>query len=388
MSKKSWMRYIAGPMLIAGLAAPTVMTGCTTDDVCDAELVTRLNELSAAVDDLITVSRQMRKDVTVACVNIATDLGTTEMLPAVDASTAVEDITDEDLNVACTIANDEVNAALQAGVTINIGIEGGYCEINAEAQLSCEAECSVDGQCDPGSLEVRCDPGELSVVCEGSCEVGATCQAEANAVANCEGSCSGLCNGMCDGQATTGSAGSTCAGTCEGTCSGECVLDANVEVECGATARCKGGCTTNYTEPRCEGELTPPSCDVDVDCQAGCEGQAKFEATCVEPSIVVEVTAGDNAALVSTLETNLPALVSVALDQGPLLVEAAVDTAAAFGRAADAVGGTALCQVLATASITANVSISVEASATVSTCASASANASGTAGVEDANGGA
>lgn len=374
MTKRNWMRFGAAPMLMLGLSSPFLMTGCDVADVCDADLVTTLNQLNAAVDALVAVSGEIRFDVATACANIANDLGETDVPTITDA----ESTTDDMLNAACTKANTALDAALAGGVTINIAIEGGHCEINAEAQFNCEASCAVEVDCDPGTIDIRCEPGELAVQCSADCKVGGSCQGTATVQANCTGSCDGVCRGMCNGM-TTGQDGVVCNSTCEGTCTGECVLDANVDIDCGVDAYCKGGCDADYTAPRCEGEMTPPSCDVDAECQAGCEGQAKFEATCTEPKIVVQFEGQINQALADTLTTNFGAIVSVAVDKGPLVVSATVEVIDKFADASAAVGGTAVCAALTTIDLAGNAALAASASVTVNVSVSASVSAQGSA---------
>ena len=375
MRKKNWMRYGAAPILMLGLAAPAMMTGCDANEVCGADLGARLTALNAAVDALVAVSQQMRFDVTVACTNIANDLGD----DTVTVPTNPEEVTDVDLNTACNAANTALNGALEAGVEITIGIEGGRCEIDIDAAFDCEANCTVDASCEPGKIEARCDPGELSVQCEAECTAEGTCQGTATVEANCTGTCEGVCKGTCGGN-DTGTEGTVCDSTCEGKCTGDCKLDAQVDVDCGVDVYCKGGCDSTFTAPRCEGEIELPSCDIDADCQAGCEGEAKFEATCTEPTIVVQFDAGANAELEQTLTDNFGKIVSVALDQGPLVIEAAGDVAKKIGAASEAVGSTVACSILATANLASNVSLSVEASVSVTATASASGSVNSCAG--------
>ena len=141
-------------------------------------------------------------------------------------------------------------------------------------------------------------------------------------------------------------------------------------------ATCKGGCEGTATAPKCEGEIQPPSCELDADCQAGCEGQGSFEAECTPPS--VKIVGSGNATLVSTLETNLPAILNV-VAQGEVVASAAVDVA---GRAVD-VGGEVIasagCAAKFGASFVAELEASVKAQASVNVSVMASADVSGSA---------
>ncbi|HHH11440.1 MAG TPA: hypothetical protein ENK23_05130, partial [Sorangium sp.] len=374
MTKRKWMRFGATPMLLLGLSAPFWMTACDPAEVCDADLAASLKELNIAVESLVAVSSDIRFDVATACANIATDLGETDVPTITDADT----VTDEMLTTACNKASAALDGALSAGVVINIAIEGGHCEINADAQFTCEGECGVDATCDPGTIDVRCKPGELAVKCSADCKVGGSCQGTATVKANCNGSCDGVCQGTCNGTAT-GADGTVCNSTCKGTCTGECKLDADVDVDCGVDAYCKGGCDADFTAPRCEGEMTPPTCEVDAECQAACEGQAKFEASCTEPKIYVEVVSGTNQALVDTLTANFGKIVEVAVDKGPLVVSASADVATKFADASAAVGGTALCGAVTAANLAANAALATSATATVNVSVKASVNVQGSA---------
>jgi len=401
----------------------------------DPMLGAQVEALSVASEALIEASGELKLELFTACNAIAEDLGETPVTPA-----AANAPTDDELTDACDLASAQIDAAITAGASFELVYVPPRCEVNASAQLSCEANCDVSGECTPGSVDVRCDPGELSVQCEGSCEASAYCEAdvafacegvcEGSCEGGCEGSCSGtaecmggcegscegtaMCEGTCDGTCSvdldsegncmgecegTCSAAVSCMGTCEGTCAvavecsgscsatcsgmctGSCQLDA--AASCGAMASCRGGCDGTFTAPKCEGELMPPMCDVDVDCQAGCEGQASFEATCTKPELTVVAEASVSAELSATLTTNLPTIFQAG-KKAALMLEAAGDVATATGNVVSAAAGELACiaafgadaaaQVSAAASASVSVSVSFEASASVSGSAAGGTN--------------
>lgn len=374
MSSKT-TKYAAAPLLVLGLASPIIMAGCGDSEgplggSCEVSLVAKAEALSAAVDGLIAVTGEIKANVGFACSSIAQDLG------AMDAPVIPEgatDTSDDDIQAACSAASAAINAELEAGVEINVAISGGKCEVNAEAQLSCEASCDINGECTPGSVDVRCEPGKLSGSCSAECS--GSCEVQGGSV-DCAGGCSGTCEGMCNVNGTSTAVSGECAGTCEGSCSGTCEVVAP-SATCSGT--CTGECSAEFEAPSCTGEIEPPMCNLDADCQAGCDGQAKFEAQCTPPEIVLDIQGGASANLASTLEANLPILLQVATVQGPLVIDAAGEVATKFGDAAGAVTASLSCVAQLGADFAANVAGSVEASASVSVSVSASAEASGSA---------
>jgi len=346
-----------------------------TKQACGADLAAKVDSLVDAADAMSASATAVRNDALAACSAIVTDLGGT--LPMQGEMTD-----DEHLTQVCAAAETAIDAELTGSVTIEIAVEPPRCTIDAQAQFQCEASCSVDGSCDPGTVEARCEPGELSVKCDGTCEVDAWCEAEANATVTCEGTCHGVCMGTCMG--SSNDAGE-CAGTCTGDCQGSCEITADAGVDCGANARCKGGCDGTATLPECHAELTPPSCDIDAECKSGCESQASFNAECTDGRVVVVITGDVNANLKSTLETNLPALLTIATGLEGLVGDT-VEFTAALTAVIDEVGAsTEACVAAAGARMAAaaeavtsavgSISVSVEVSVEVSASASASGGA-------------
>ena len=379
--------YQLGAIPVLAAALPLfASTGCGDAAAligveCEASFAAKATSLQGACTALVDGAGSIKADVALACYNIATDLGDDTL------TEPGADVADDEVTTLCNAASASLSVAIEAAGGIEIAINGGGCEVNADAQFSCEASCDVSGGCDPGSIEVRCDPGELSVSCEGSCEANAYCEGSATVEANCEGSCEGTCTGTCEGNCEgtcegTQSSGS-CAGTCEGKCSakctgsckGSCQLAADASIDCGANVKCKGGCNGTATLPSCEAELEPPSCNIDAECSAGCNGQATITAECTPPSI--EIYVDGHADLVATLETNLPDIFAIFQFKGELMVDAAVEVANLFVDVAGAVVADAGCVLIFGADLVASATGSLAASASVSVSVSASASVGG-----------
>ena len=363
------MRLAALPMLGLAMLCP-VFVNCSAEDL--KEMAEGCDEMSAAisgdasavakldVDAKVKVALQATADLKImadamvagvgkACVGIATDLGVTDTWTAKGDAKSTAYVEE-----ACKQATAKIDAIMQAGAaagcTFSLAIQGGQCSASFEAQAACDAQCSASGTCDSGTLEARCDPGQLSgsctaecsgacqatveqpkIACEGTCN--ATCEGECGGA--CEGTvtggCDGVCEGTCDGAASNGQAAGSCKGeckgtcsapaakatcsgsckaSCKGTCSGSCTMSGGAKVQCQGS--CKGGCSVAYTAPKCEGEFTPPSCNVDANCSGSCKGSVAAKATCTPPTVkfVAQCTASteDITKLIATLEKNLPIL--------------------------------------------------------------------------------
>jgi hypothetical protein len=368
MSKSKLFRY-AAPLVLAGATAPMMLGGCDDDPTsCDFVLAARIESFQLAVDALVKVSGEVKANIGGACIAIANDLGAMGVPADMGADTP-----DEDVTTACDLAAAQIDAAIMAGGSISIQVIGGQCSVKAEAQLSCEASCSVEGECTPGSVEARCDPGELSGSCSAECS--GSCTVTSGSVA-CEGSCSGTCSGTCMGTCESEDGMGNCAGKCEGSCMGECTGTCEVVPPTAmCEGSCKGGCSVEYTAPKCEAELTPPMCNLDADCQAGCEGQANLEAECTPPQIVIE----GNTELVATLEANLPAIFLLFEVQGELILDSAVEIGDKAVGVFDGVVSDAGCALQYGAEIGAKFSGAVTASASVSVSVNASASVGGSA---------
>jgi hypothetical protein len=376
MKTKKIYQLAAVPAIALGLGAPMFLAGgCGEAGLdCAADVQAKVKAFQGAVDALVAVSAEMKAAIAVSCAKIATDLGATDV-PDVSKP---ETLTDDDLQKACDAATLKLDAELQAGAEISLEIVGGECHVNASAQLSCEASCSVEGGCDPGSIDIRCEPGELSGSCEAECQ--GSCTVTSGSV-SCEGGCSGTCQGDCSGECATTDGGGKCAGKCEGTCKGECTGTCEVvppSAKCEGS--CKGGCSIAYKAPQCEGELKPPSCDINAECKGGCNAQGQLDAECTPPKIKVTVTGGANGNLAATLEANLPEIFLAFKVQGGLFLDAAAYVAETAVDVAGAVITIPACVLVFGADLATKFGASVEASVSVSVSVEASASVGGKAG--------
>ena len=364
-------RAVAGPALCLALAAP-MLANCGGDPFsCDPEIAARVEAFSGAVDALVKVAGDLKVAVGTSCQKMAVDLGSTDA-PTISASSS-----DEDVTTACNAAVTSLKAAIKVGVdaggSISLVVAGGGCEVNASAQLNCEASCSVDGSCDPGSIEARCDPGELSGQCDAECT--GSCTVETGSVecaGGCEGTCVGDCDATCEGNSSgDNSCNGKCTGNCTGQCSGTCKV---VPPSASCSGSCKGGCSVAVKAPSCEAKLTPPSCDLDADCKAGCDAQGQLSASCTPPEIKVVIDGNFDANLATTLEANLPAIFLAFETQGKLFIDAAADVAEKAPGAATAALDSLGCAANYAVGLAAEFGASVEASVSVSVSIEASAS--------------
>jgi hypothetical protein len=358
------------------LAGMTLALGCAGGGDGSQDCVVlnaRISGLNQSIASVNAVATSLRADVLTACAAIA-------------GETAPAAPTDADVTRLCNAARARLDAQLSANVEIQVVVIPPVCQVNAQAQLNCEASCYAEAQvtCDPGSVEVRCDPGDLSVVCEGSCNVNATCEGSVEVAVQCAAECDGKCNGTCNGDCsaevmnTNGQAecAGNCQGTCTGTCNGSCKVTAQGGVMCGAEARCKGGCSVQGREPQCEAALEPPACEgnAQVDCNAACDAKGTLEVQCDRDDVEVQVTVvGDaQADFVATLEAQLPTLV-LAARRGALALESVGQLGADVAAAGSAAGS---CGLGLAAQFALSATAAVQASASVSVSFQASANVS------------
>ena len=371
---------------------------------CAPEIAAKADAYHTTVEYLVDAAAEIRAELAVACFSIASDLGDDSVSYPGDG----RDIDDDTMAALCDAASGAIEAEIEAGGSVTVDSAPPRCQVDAGAQLDCEADCSMDPSCEGGTIEARCEPGELRVTCEGPCtgtlscegspELAVPCQGScaSECTGICEGTCSGACDGTCEGSCDgtcqavgsngecaggcagvcrgtcVGECSGTCVGICTGQCAGSCEYTAAAEIECNEDATCKGGCDGMATAPRCEAELEPPACDIDAECQAACDGQAKFLADCVPPAVAV--TGSSNAAFAATLEAHLPTLIAV-MAKLELIGSAAADVAqggqdvggeitGSIGCAAD-YGAEFVAQLQAAAMASVSISVSVEADATV-----------------------
>ncbi len=364
------------PTAAVALALPALASGgCLADGPCDPSTGGKIAAFAGAVDALVKTANKLKVTVGTSCAAIATDLGQKNVPSVKDPN---DPKFDDNLQQACTMAQAAIQLEIDAGATIGVEVIPGQCSIDAKAQFSCEAECSVSGSCDPGSIEVRCEPGELSGQCDAQCQ--GSCTVTSGTV-DCQGQCSGACSGDCGGTCVATGAKGACNGKCNGACNGKCTGTCSIippSAKCQGS--CKGGCSISYKAPKCEGKLKPPSCDVDADCEAGCNAQAQFKAECSPPQINVVIGGKASVNLKSTLSANLPALFIAGIEQGKDVVLAAGDVADKAVPAAEAALGVAACFFKYGADLASNFGASISASASVSVSIQASASVSAKAG--------
>lgn len=399
--------------------------------VANLDIDAKFKAMMTASADLAVLAEGMIEDTSAACTAMANDLELEDTWTAKGDPSSPEYTQEVCGAVATAIGEIKAQASASGGCTFGLEVSPSEikCEASISAQASCEGQCQVDADCQPGSVNARCE-GEISGECSGECSGDVTCKGSAEVAANCEGTCAAECTGTCEGECTgtieggcegtcsgtcdgecsaedaQGRCEGTCSGTCEGTCTqpaanatckgqcaakctgtctGDCEFAADASVECEGKVSCSGGCSVEYTEPTCSGEITPPSCEVDADCSASCEASAEANATCTEPSVVLTYSCSGEAdfemidKLVATLRTNLPKLLINFQARGEAAVNLAGDFVGSLEGVVSASGslsGKALvcikAAIEAQANVQANVSVSVEASASVSGEASGS----------------
>ena len=396
MNHKTSLRALASLVSVCGLLG-VVSVGCGgVDDIkdvvegCDSDFTAQANwganldidyrvkSFMGASGALVTLSSAMLKDVTDACVGIAT---ATKRDPA---AWQALDGTDR-LEKACAEANLGMDAvfAANASVTVGLLVEGGGCEADLNAAASCNAKCDVSGQCTPAQLEAKCEPGQLAGTCGAQCS--GSCTASAGATVTCNGACSATCNGPCNGtcleKAANGDCAGRCDGTCNGTCSGTCTYATNTMASCDGT--CKGECSVAFEAPHCEGKITPPECNLDADCESSCRAQVQAEAKCTPPTVKLEVqgtASADFMALATALETHLPKLLQNVGVRGQATIDAGNTLVSVGQNLGDAITSSGKALVCTTAAAAAavdaslEVKVSVQASASVGGKAGAAVN--------------
>lgn len=288
-----------------------------------------------AASDFAKVADNVESSVLTACANIAKDLGGTDSWSQLGEIKAK--ISNSQGTGACDVAGQKIEDILVNVGTVDthiaLTVSRGECHVDFDEQARCDADCSVNAACDPGTVETRCEPGSLSVVCDASCAAGAFCMGKpdkpANCMGVCESTCTGECKGLCihpDGRAVENEPNcmGKCASSCNGTCQGRCKIDQ--PVSCGASVHCSGGCTSTFTDPVCTSEFKPPNCELNAECHAACSAKVAANAKCDPPTVDVFVDVESKPELkplVATLKTNLPPLIDAAETQGKLALDAA-----------------------------------------------------------------
>jgi hypothetical protein len=306
--------------------------------ISDAALSGKFSAFAQAASDLSGVASGALSDITVACRNIATDLGASADDPSLSADGKKKTGTDA-MNAWCALAKAQISARFGASGTLAASVSVVYdppqCTASFEAKASCQGHCDASATCDLKATPPKCTGGQLSVECSGSCT------AEAGATLHCTGSCSGNCQGSCT---ASGGVAVDCTGQCDGTCSAGADTTAQPGIQ--ADGSCKG----DIAAPTCEGGKLEGGCTASADCEASCNASAQAKADCTPPA--VRVTATANASLtadqqlelqaaLASLEANLPKVLLVFKARGQAFVDgisAVASAGATLTANADALG--------------------------------------------------
>lgn len=390
MKRKMLAHLAVLPLLVACGALPAVSgcdvareVGCPefSEDAgfgADLEIDAEVRTFMQSAGRLQVLGRQMVADVGAACVDIAVAAGRN---PAAFIGKEGSEL----VTVACAEAQAGLEDAFQAAgqASLQILVAGGECRVSVDATADCYARCDVSGRCTRGELLVQCEPGKLAGKCEGQCNgscEGGTIQCQGTCSATCTGGCSGDCIGTCDGAQSRGACAGKCVGqctgACDGTCSGACEYE---QLTCAGT--CTGECSVEFQQPYCTGNVTPPMCDLDAECRAGCEASVQAQAECSPPVVTVRVVGEGTerlAAVATALATHLPILIQAGFERGKDLIDAAASLATSGEAIVSAAGEltmkAGLCAaVAAEAAVTASIDIQVSVKASASISGSAGA---------------
>jgi hypothetical protein len=389
-------------LLLAPVTA-VALNGCdgtpASGVTCGADLGTteagqKVRLFVETADALVKAANAIDADMKSACIGMAQDLGipAAEYAPPLGMEMAAGAAT----RAACTRVNSEIQSILTNDVPTTAKLAIVYtpavCTIDAHAQTLCVQRC------EPKTVtvtELMCNPGhfygQCSATCMGTCggSCSATCQGQCTAT--CNGTCSGHCNGKCMGTCAAMNADGTCFGACNGTCMGTC--DATCTGTCSGS--CNGTCSATCSGG-CQGDCMiwaqPPQCtevkkEVTVDeCQTTCESQAKFEATCTEPSLFVSFGVSPHKPsvdkLVTALKNHYGLLLKVALRTGTTIGTSAAGFQVALSGVttyAQMVGGEAIVCAADAISAVSKSATQIDVSASFSVMISASATATGSA---------
>jgi hypothetical protein len=318
----------------SALSCPEFQPGSTLG--ANAKVDVRVRGFVQSSADLTGIAATLKSAVKGACVGIDSDLGVTDTWSSLsDAGDSDDAISNANGTGACDAARARIVAIMSAHPNANfaLAISRGECHTDFAEEAQCEAGCSSQQKCDPGTVETRCDPAQLSVMCDGSCSSQAFCEGRVDAEANCEGQCEAECTGHCAGTCTDENGHMTdnddhchgkCKDHCSGKCNGRCKVEAASGIACGANVSCKGGCTSTYSQPKCETECSPPKCTIDQTCFENCRATVAAKTVCDPPTVklLADASAGDDVVkLVATIDKNLPPLIHSAEAEGRILVD-------------------------------------------------------------------
>jgi len=274
------------------------------------------------VSDYAVAVASLREELTTACRAIALDL---------DASrqdvTAAESVANRDEKAIawCNLASTQI-ASFRGSTTLKVNFEPPACSRQVSPDLSCQAQCTAELDCDVRSEPARCEGGILEIACSGGCG------AWAGIAVNCEGSCEGACQGSCEVLSGSVACAGKCAGSCvsgiqpDGTCMGECVGRCDVVAhgalcsglclgKCNgsckglpnARAKCDGNCDTEYEPLNCRSGSTLAGCQIDVDCFHGCQATAMAQSVCKPVELIVMIQGEGQPERLLKLKTTIEA---------------------------------------------------------------------------------
>jgi hypothetical protein len=360
---------------------------CSADFGAD-QAAAKLEAFLLATSTFVGTAAEIEQNLINTCKDMGSTLGipSGEMEPSGDTPA---------VRAACGAVASKIQSEMQdlrasASLQITVVAQPPVCEVSVNAMASCAAECEVNA--DPGSIEVECRGGEIrggcTAECTGTCSVEASAACTGTCEGTCSAGCSGTCNGACDGTCSAQGANGQCAGrcngecrgTCEGGCTGQCSGQCVARASGRCEGECRGGCSVEFEEPRCTGEVVPPS--VSADCQAACDARLEAEASCRPGSLYVSIEGNVEGnervqRLKQALEAGLPGILALA-GQLERMARAGAEIGERIAELPDAVGTLGLqaaaCATEAVAAIpraTASVSVSVEVSASVSGSAGA-----------------
>jgi hypothetical protein len=308
-----------------------------TDFGVDPSLRPEYVAFAQAMGDYVVLSTRMLDDVTGACRSLALDFGGKPDDPSVQGRSGSE-ASFAWCNLAVRRLQDAFTDSLQPAGHFTAHFAPADCWVDGPIVNRCEAGCSSDTACQERSAADRCPKDQIVGMCTGKCT--GTCEGSAIVPASCDGTCDAQCGGACLGSCygtcegtiqAGGRCRGMCSGTCEGVCKGRCtgVCHAAQGSADKCDGPCRGGCSTPYPTVRCEGDLGPPKCPVNPECEQACKAIGQARANCTVPSVTIalgdDITKEISADLgiqtqIRTLELNLPKLFNAAQARGPMLL--------------------------------------------------------------------
>jgi hypothetical protein len=344
-----------------------------------------------SIEDYAALAAGSVDGATASCKKIAQDLGA----PKADQD-AADALGDRQAKVKawCTLAVAAIGATkAKAAGTFTLDVKPTLCRGSVQEKGNCQSLCAGTAcdlkanppRCTGGSLIVECQGsciasgGSPTVKCEGACSGGCAGACTAGAGVECVGVCTGTCTasasgtglqpdgtckGTCVGTCSATAPGVSCAGACTGACSGSCKATPQTP------AKCDGVCDAGFTPLYCEAGTLEGGCAVDAKCDASCNVTVAAKADCpVQPARVTIVGAADAAAataLITTLESNLGAILTTKARlselgrfSGTVQANNLVDIKAACIPVVQAMLATAVGDATASLSAVANVSSAV-----------------------------